>query len=137
MQMLAEHPIPQPIAEVVDAALDAPMDVVVLVVPDHRGPTADGVLHDGLSADFLEAIAEMRARGDAAVLVVFPRAVDPEVIASAEGAGASHCVVAPTSADLFRHIERARALRRHAAAEANPLDADPLDSLWRTRPHHH
>ncbi len=106
--MLAEHPIPQPIAEAVDASLDAPMDVVVLVVPDH-GPRR------GLSADFLEAIAEMRARGDAAVLVVFPRAVDPEVIARAEGAGASHCVVAPTSADLFRHIERARALRRHAA----------------------
>jgi hypothetical protein len=135
--MLAEHPIPQPIAEVIDATLDAPMDVVVLVVPDHRGPTAAGVVHEGLSAGFLEAIAEMRTRGDAAILVVFPRAVDPEVIARAEGAGASHCVVAPTSADLFRHIERARALRRHAAAEDDPRDADPLDSLWRTRPHHH
>jgi hypothetical protein len=135
--MLAEHPIPQPITEVVDASLDAPMDVVVLVVPDHRGPTADGVVHEGLPADFLEAIAAMRSRGDAAVLVVFPRAVDPEVIARAVGAGASHCVVAPTSADLFRHIERARALRRHAATAESPSDRDPLDSFWRTRPHHH
>lgn len=97
------------------------MDVVVLVVPDHGG----------LSHDFVDAIAEMRGHGDAAVLVVFPRVVDDEVIQRAEAAGASHCVVAPTADDLFKHIDRARALRRHVVAED-----DPLDALWRARIHH-
>ena len=124
--MLAEHPTPQPIAEAVDSSLDAPIDVVVLVVPDH------GLAPGGLAQEFLGAIAQMRTRGDAAILVVFPSAVEPEVFARAEGAGASHCVVAPTSADLFRHIERARTLRRQSTS----VD-DPLDALWRTRPHHH
>jgi hypothetical protein len=114
--MLAEHPTPQPVG----APVDAPMDVVVLVVPDTGG----------LTHEFVDAIAEMRGRGDAAVLVVFPRVVDAEVIQRAEAAGASHCVVAPTSDDLFKHIERARALRRHAVAEN-----DPLDALWRARSH--
>jgi hypothetical protein len=123
--MLAEHPSPQPMAEAVDASLDAPMDVVVLVVPDH------GLAPGGLSYEFLDAIAQMRARGDAAILVVFPRTVEPEVFARAEGAGASHCVVAPTSVDVFRHIERARTLRRHPT----PTD-ESLDALWRTRPQH-
>jgi hypothetical protein len=110
-------------AEGVAASLDAPMDVVVPVVPDH------GLASGSSSYEFLDAIAQMRAGGDAAILVVFPRTVEPEVFARAEGAGASHCVVAPTSADLFRHIERARTRRRHPT----PTD-DPLDALWRTRP---
>jgi response regulator RpfG family c-di-GMP phosphodiesterase len=114
---LAENPTPQPLGD----SINAPMDMVVLVVPDHGG----------LSHEFVDAIAEMRRRGDAAVLVVFPRVVDTEVILRAEAAGASHCVVAPTSEDLFKHIERARALRRHAVAEE-----DPLDALWRARSQH-
>ncbi len=114
--MLAEHPTPRP--EPLGASIDAPLDVVVLVVPDHGG----------LSPEFVDAIAEMRRRGDAAVLVVFPRVGDAEVIRRAEAAGARHCVVAPTSDDLFEHIERARALRRHAVAAD-----DPLDALWRAR----
>jgi hypothetical protein len=120
--MLAEHPTPLPLS----TALDSAIDVVVLVVPDRVG-----LAHEGLSHEFVDAIAEMRMRGDAAVLVVFPRAVDADVIARAEAAGASHCVVAPSSDDLFRHIERARTLRRHAIVED-----DPLDTLWRTRSHH-
>jgi hypothetical protein len=119
--MLAEHPTSPPVHDAVGASINAPMDVVVLVVPDQTG----------LSHEFVDAIAEMRARGDAAVLVVFPRVVDADVIRRAEAAGASHCVVAPTSEDLFRHIERARALRRHAVAED-----DPLDAFWRARSHH-
>jgi hypothetical protein len=118
--MLAEHPIPQPIREALGESVNAPMDVVVLVVPDHGG----------LTHEFVDAIAQMRDRGDAAVLVVFPRVVDADVIRRAEEAGASHCVVAPTSDDLFKHIERARALRRRATA-----DDDPLDALWRARSH--
>jgi hypothetical protein len=119
--MLAEHPTPQTGAPT-DAAINAPMDVVVLVVPDHGG----------LTHEFVDAIAEIRERGDAAVLVVFPGAVDADIVRRAEAAGASHCVVAPSSDDLFRHIERARALRRVSDAED-----DPLDALWRTRPHWH
>ena len=73
--MLAERPTSQPIGEAVDASLDAPMDVVVLVVPDH------GLASGALSPEFLGAIAQMRARGDAAILVVFPSSVDPDAIA--------------------------------------------------------
>lgn len=51
--MLAEHPTPRP--EPLGASIDAPLDVVVLVVPDHGG----------LSPEFVDAIAEMRQRGDA------------------------------------------------------------------------
>lgn len=123
--MLAEHPVPHPVDVVVDDVLETPMDVVVLVVPDQRG----------LSREFVDAIADVRRRGDAAVLVVFPRLVDPDVILEAEAAGASHCVVAPTSDDLFKHIERARALRRRAVMEADPLDRT-LDTLWRARTRH-
>ena len=107
--MLAERPIPE---------INEPMDVVVLVVPNQTG----------LSPEFLEAISEVRNRGDAAVLVVFPRTVGADVVLRAEAAGANHCAVAPASADLFTHIERARALRRRAIVEN-----DPLDTLWRAR----
>ena len=120
--MLAEHPTPQPTEPVVrDAlgdAINAPMDVVVLVVPDR----------EGLSDEFVAAISEVRDRGDAAVLVVFPRVVGADVLQRAEAAGASHCAVAPSSDDLFTHIERARTLRRQAIVED-----DPLDVFWRNR----
>jgi hypothetical protein len=119
--MLAERPTP-PIGSPVGVTVNEPMDVVVLVVPDRTG----------LSPEFLDAIAEVRGRGDAAVLVVFPRAVGADAVLRAEAAGASHCAVAPASADLFTHIERARTLRRNAIVE----DADdPLDALWRARSH--
>jgi hypothetical protein len=123
--MLAERPTP-PTSAAVDARVpmsaqtNEPMDVVVLVVPDQTG----------LSPEFLDAIAEVRSRGDAAVLVVFPRAVDADSVLRAEAAGANHCAVAPASAELFTHIERARALRRHAIVEGAD---DPLDALWRAR----
>lgn len=134
--MPAEHPVPHPVDAVVatgttgvdatvDDVLETPMDVVVLVVPDQRS----------LSHEFVDAIADVRRRGDAAVLVVFPRVVDAGVILEAQAAGASHCVIAPSSEDLFKHIERARALRRRAVMEADPLD-HTLDTLWRARTHH-
>ncbi len=127
--MLAEHPVPHPADAVVpgdvDDVLETAMDVVVLVVPDQRD----------LSREFVDAIADVRRRGDAAVLVVFPIVVDAEVIMQAEAAGASHCVVASTSDDIFKHIERVRVLRRRPVTEANPLDRT-LDTLWRARIHH-
>jgi hypothetical protein len=112
--MLGERPTPE---------INEPMDVVVLVVPDQSG----------LSPEFLEAIAEVRSRGDAAVLVVFPRAVGADAVLRAEAAGANHCAVAPASDELFTHIERARTLRRNTIVDAGALDSDPLDILWRTR----
>lgn len=127
--MLAEHPVPHAADAVVpgdvDDVLETAMDVVVLVVPDQRG----------LSREFVDAIAAVRRRGDAAVLVVFPSVVDAEVIMQPGAAGATHCVVAPTSDDIFKHIERARVLRRRAVMEADPLDRT-LDTLWRSRIHH-
>ncbi len=110
----SEGPTPEPTTPEVE---NEPIDVVVLVAPD--GGT--------LSDDFVAAIARMKARGAAAVLVVFPRPVDVEVVHRAEAAGASNCVIAPSSSELFGHIERTRALRRHEA------DDDPLDVYWRSR----
>jgi hypothetical protein len=121
--MLAERPslpIGAPVGAAGISPINEPMDVVVLVVPDQTG----------LSPEFLDAIAEVRARGDAAVLVVFPRAVGADAVSQAEAAGASHCAVAPASADLFSHIERARTLRRNAIVDDGD---DPLDTLWRAR----
>ncbi len=118
--MLAEDPTPRARPQSIGESINAPMDVVVLVVPEPGG----------LTHEFVDAIAEVRERGDAAVLVVFPRIVDAEVVARAHAAGASHCAVAPSSDDLFTHIERARSHRRDAVAED-----DPLDAYWRARSH--
>ena len=116
--MLAEHPIRQPGAEPLDEP-NEPMDVVVLVAPDQVG----------LSQQFVDAIAQMKTRGAAAVLVVFPSVVDAETLQLVTDAGANHCVVAPTSGELFGHIERARSIRRQVVA----TEDDPLDIFWRTR----
>lgn len=114
--MLVEHSIPDSI----HGRIDEPIDVVVLVAPDQAG----------LSQQFVDALATMKTHGGAAVLVVFPRVVDAEILQRASSAGADHCVVAPSSRELFAHIERARSLRRQADA-----DDDPLDTFWRTRSH--
>ncbi|MDP9332420.1 MAG: hypothetical protein M3Q30_03785 [Actinomycetota bacterium] len=120
--MFAEHPAPDSPAPDSPApdSIDEPVDVIVLVAPDR----AD------LSSQFVDTLSEMKARGSAAVLVVFPRVVDAEILQRATDAGATHCVVAPSSGELFAHIERARSLRRYAAAED-----DRLDTFWRTRSH--
>ena len=114
--MLVEHSLPN----ANDARIEEPIDVVVLVAPDQGG----------LSQQFVDALATMKAQGAAAVLVVFPRFVDAEILQRASNAGADHCVVAPSSRELFSHIERARSLRRHADA-----GDDPLDTFWRARSH--
>jgi hypothetical protein len=114
--MLAEHPV----SNSIDARIDEPVDVVVLVAPDQ----------DGLSQQFVDALAAMKTQGAAAVLVVYPRFVDAETLRRASNAGADHCVVAPSSRELFSHIERARSLRRQADA-----GDDPLDTFWRARSH--
>ena len=115
--MLVEHSIPDSI----DELINEPIDVVVLVAPDQAC----------LSQQFVDALAMMKTHGRAAVLVIFPRVVEAEILARASNAGADHCVVAPSSRDLFAHIERARSLRRHSDAED-----DPLDTFWRTRSLH-
>jgi hypothetical protein len=116
--MLVEHSIPDSINQPINTPIDRPIDVVVLVAPDQPG----------LSQQFVDALTTMKTRGAAAVLVVFPTVVDAEILQRASNAGADHCVVAPSSRDLFAHIERARSLRRHSDAED-----DPLDAFWRTR----
>ena len=115
--MLAERPTPRSDTDPLGDAIET-MDVVVLVVPDR----------EGLSDEFVDAITEVHARGDAAVLVVFPRAVGADTVRRAEAAGANHSAVAPSPDDLFTHIERARSVRRHTL-----VDDDPLDVFWRNR----
>ena len=114
--MLVEHCVPDSI----DGRIDDPIDVVVLVAPDQAG----------LSQQFVDVLATMKTDGGAAVLVVFPRVIDTEILERASTAGADHCVVAPSSRELFAHIERARSLRRRADD-----DDDPLDTFWRARSH--
>jgi hypothetical protein len=108
--MFAEHTAANSIEE--------PIDVVVLVAPDGAA----------LPQQFVDALAAVKARDSAAVLVVFPRVVDAEILQRVADAGANHCVAAPSSGELFAHIERARSLRRYA-----DTDDDPLDAFWRTR----
>jgi DNA-binding NarL/FixJ family response regulator len=79
-----------------------PVDVVVLLAPDRHG-------------DFdmlLDAIAEVKQRDHTAVLVVFNRAVDADIVRRAANAGADFCVIEPSATELFSHIERARSAHR-------------------------
>ena len=71
--MLVEHSISDSIAR----AIDGPIDVVVLVAPDRAG----------LSQQFVDALATMKTHGGAAVLVVFPRFVDAEILRRQADAG--------------------------------------------------
>jgi hypothetical protein len=79
-----------------------PVDVVVLLAPDRHG-----------DFDMLfDAIAEVKQRDHTAVLVVFNRAVDADIVGRAANAGADFCVMGPSAIDLFSHIERARSAHR-------------------------
>jgi hypothetical protein len=104
--------VPEPIDEP-DAE---PLDVVVLVVPDGDTP-----------ARLVDAITEITRNGTAAVLVVFPKGGDTETLRRIAAAGANYAS-APTSSEMFGHMQRARADARHRRS-----GDDPLDTLWRSR----
>jgi hypothetical protein len=93
------------------------IDVVMLFAP--RVPPRD---------QFEHSVAEWRSAGRA-VLVVLPCSVDADGLQRLVAAGADLCVVAPTSAELFSHVERARCLHRRASHR----DDEVLDTFWRTR----
>lgn len=83
------------------------------------------------SEEFEQSVEEWRST-DRAILVVLPNKVDDETVDRLRSAGADLCVVAPTSEELFTHVERAR--RRHRkACPARTSSDDRLDALWRTR----
>jgi hypothetical protein len=115
------------------SAVDAPIDVIVLIAP------ARSTSYD----QFLRTIAELKAGGRAAVLVVLPQLADAETLQRVATAGADVCVVAPTSDDLFPFIERARSVHRDASRNANAStrrqncrrNDELLDTLWRKRSH--
>jgi hypothetical protein len=71
--MLVEHSIP----DAIDARIEEPIDVVALVAPDQGG----------LSQHLVDALATMKTQGAAAVLVVFPRFVDAEILRRQADAG--------------------------------------------------
>ena len=113
------------IASISTIARPPAVDVVVLVAPTRRSAwlsTLDAITHAG-------------RRPHTAVLVVFERAADIDLLHEAEAAGADLCVVAPAPRDLFAHIERTRAHYRGRSAQAGreraPANEDPLDRLWR------
>jgi hypothetical protein len=96
-----------------------PVDVVVLLAPDRHG-------------DFemlLDAIAEVKQRDHTAVLVVFNRTVDADIVRRAANAGADFCVIEPSATELFSHIERARSAHR-----ANVGPGRCVSSAVRTSP---
>jgi len=97
-----------------------PLDVVVLVVPENASPIA-----------IVDVIARASGR-DTAILVVLPRGFDEDARREIVAAGANHCAVAPSSAELFAHMQRARAEARHRRIDRR-IDDDPLDALWRNR----
>jgi len=81
--------------------------------------------------DFEGSVTEWSAP-DRAVLVVLPFGVDDDLLARLHVAGADLCVVAPTPAELFSHVERAR--RRHRrACRVRTAGDERLDALWRER----
>src|SRR3954471_15735852 len=88
-----------------------PVAVVVLLAPDRHG--AFDVLFD--------VITEVKRRDHTAVLVVFNRAVDADIVRRATDAGADLCVVEPSVTDLFSHIERARSAYRSSATPGRCL----------------
>jgi hypothetical protein len=98
-----------------------PLDVVVLVVPENASP-----------ARIIEVIAEASTHDHTAVLVVLPGGADPRTQRRIMAAGANHCAIAPTSSELFAHMQQARADARRRRSGDSP-DADPLDVLWRRR----
>ena len=84
-----------------------------------------------VSGEFEQSVEEWRSP-DRAILVVLPKRFDDETVDRLRSAGADMCVVAPTSEELFTHVERAR--RRHRkACPARTSSDDRLDALWRTR----
>jgi hypothetical protein len=109
-------PEPKPI----DESHAEPHDVVVLVVPDGDAP-----------ARLVDAITEITRNGTAAVLVVFPNGGDAETLRRVAAAGANYAS-APSSTELFGHMQRARADARHRRSTE-----DPLDTLWRSRTRRH
>jgi hypothetical protein len=114
--MLTE-PAPNPVT---DGPAD-PLDVVVLVVPENASPSR-----------IIEVIAEAATHDHTAVLVVLPNRADPRTRRRIMAAGANHCAIAPAPAELFAHMQRARAdARRRRSGEH--ADDDPLDAFWRSR----
>jgi hypothetical protein len=101
-----------------------PFDVVVLVVPENASP-----------ARIIDVIAEASSRDHTAVLVVLPRGTDLPTMERIVAAGANHCAIAPSSNELFAHMQRARADARHRRTgdRGDPRDDDLLDALWRNR----
>jgi hypothetical protein len=87
-------------------------DVVVLVARD--------VVDEG----FFRAVRLLREHH--AVLVVFAHPVGAELLDDVRRAGAALAVVAPTSRELFRFVDEARAAHRRDTD-------DILDALWRAR----
>ena len=95
----------------------------------YTGPTASDdvvvlVAREAIDEGFYRAVrmlAEHRA-----VLVVFAHPVDAELLEDVKEAGATLAVVAPTSRELFRFVDEARAAHRRTADEL-------LDALWRSR----
>ena len=119
---------PAPTTRLVTSPIAAPVDVVVLLGPDRHGSCTE----------LFDAISEIKQRDHAAVLVVFTHPVDADILDRAGVAGADLCVVAPSPADLFGHIERTRARYRAATEPTSrrpPADRyareDPLDTFWR------
>jgi uncharacterized damage-inducible protein DinB len=96
------------------------IDVITLFAP-----------HDFPNEEFERSVEEWKST-DRAILVVLPRRVDAEWLDRLRSAGADLCVVAPTPAELFTHVERAR--RRHRGACTVRTSSDErLDALWRAR----
>jgi hypothetical protein len=98
-----------PCAARVAPSRDDPLDVVVLLAPDRPGAYAL----------LFEAIVQVALHDRTAVLVVFGHAVDDDTRRCAYASGADFCVVEPSSADLFGHIERARSEHRSKSPSAS------------------
>ena len=84
------------------AGAERALNVILLFAPDNAG-----------GSQFERLVAEWSSLGHA-VLVVFPRAVATATLQRLALAGADLCVVAPTPAQLFSHVEQARRLHRRA-----------------------
>ncbi len=95
-----------------NTSLNTSDDVVVLVA------------REAVDERFTRAVRLLAAHH--AVLVVFAHPVDAALLDDVRAAGAALAVVAPTSRELFRFVDEARAAHRRDADEI-------LDALWRTR----
>ena len=96
------------------------IDVVTLFAP-RRLP----------DADFERSIADW-STPNRAVLVVLADGLDERALDRLHLVGADLCVVAPSSEELFTHVERARG-RHRMLRTGRTIRDEQLDTLWRER----